>query len=192
MSISVGDNVKIIYSGTLYTHYEEWIKENAPEYLYYFAIGDYPDLTNNIFKVVATGVNKYGCHLVLIQDAKARVFLIEANSVEKLPDIKLFNTVYVINKEYCYEDFQDWLRLYNPYMLQFYKPKTYPEYNKEYSVLFTAPKADFAPFSEEKLFLITDNMNPSNSNQEKREVFIMDQRGLIPKSVDICKIRYNL
>lgn len=122
-------------------------------------------------------------NLCLIQAADEQVYLISEKGLNLAQDqentfFQISSRVKVVDNQFCYTDYQDWLEENAPVFLSRYEKSKVPENGEEYIVVFCAPKGTVAPFCTEPLFVISNNLTDS-------PVYIMDKYGMVPVNENI-------
>lgn len=186
---SIGDIVTIKDSGELYSTYKDWLTNFAPEYLPLWKYGaQFPFTREKLyFRIVAMHPHEAkgisNVNLCLIQAADKQVYLISEKGLNLAQDqentfFQVSSRVKVVDNQFCYTDYQDWLEENAPVFLSRYEKSKVPENGEEYIVVFRAPKGTVAPFCTEPLFVISNNLTDS-------PVYIMDKYGMVPVNENI-------
>ena len=186
---SIGDIVTIKDSGELYSTYKDWLTNFAPEYLPLWKYGaQFPFTREKLyFRIVAMHPHEdkgiSDVNLCLIQAADEQVYLISEKGLNLAQNqentfFQVSSGVKVVDNQFCYTDYQDWLEENAPVFLSRYKKSKVPENGEEYVVVFRAPKGTVAPFCTEQLFVISNNLTDS-------PVYIMDKYGMVPVNENV-------
>ena len=186
MSLKVGDRVKVLDPESTYSRYSPWIETFASEYLSHWHRFAEPneiyqkDEKKNSFLIVAKAnhIEVPTNTLFLIQAHNGCVYIMAEKAIKPIDHhLQVGNIVHITDTQFVYESYEHWLIKNEPSfrLRKFWKPFNLPVIGEKYRIVNKAPKAEFLPFCETDLCLIS---GPLEATGEGKNAFIIEENAL--------------
>lgn len=184
--LQVGDRVKVLDPESTYSRYSSWIETFAPTYFDCWREYRTPreiyqdDEKKNNFLIVVKAKHEINLKttLYLIQAYNGYVYIMAEDAITPINHhLQVGNIVHITDTQFVYEDYEDWLiknGLSHEIRKRWHR-NALPIVGEMYRVIKKAPKAEFLPFCETDLCLIS---GPLEATGEGKNAFIIEENAL--------------